>query len=498
MQFDPFLVIEQRFGFSSLMSEKTQSQAITDSEDDINESLPHRVGAPNISLGALFKLAGPLFVANLAIMGAATIDTIMAGRLGAEHLAAVALGGATAIMILFGVVGTLQGLSPIAGHHFGARKMNMIGFELSQNLWIAFILAAIACLLVLQRDFWVEFGGVSGNVAEMTRTYLEASAWGLPAAVICRSFIAVNAAVNRPKVTMYVSLIMLATKAPLNAVFMYGWLGFPALGGAGAAVALSVNSWLALCAYYAVWKFDKYYDAMRPTQFFLPQIKALWHQLKLGVPIGLSVFFEVSSFTLMAIFIARIGTIDVAAHQIVGNITATLYQIPLSLAIAVSVLVSQCLGAGYKDKAYEITVRTLKTAVTIATVAITLLFVFKGQLLELYTRDTAVQTLAQSLLIFGIIYHVTDACQTVGAFALRGYRVTLAPMLIYGILLWAVGLGGGYWFGFHAESFGGPFGAAGFWGSTAFGLVLAGIALASMAVWVARARMKEDRLTSVG
>lgn len=471
------------------MSDKTQDIAV---DDDVNESLPHRVNAPDISLSALFKLAGPLFVANLAIMGAATIDTIMAGRMGAEHLAVVALGGATSIMILFGLVGILQGLSPIAGHHFGARKLPLIGFELTQNLWIALILAIIAIVVVLQRDFWIEFGGVSGNVAEMTRTYLMASAWGLPAAVMCRSFIAMNSAVNRPRVTMYVSLMMLATKAPLNLVFMYGWFGFPAMGGAGAAFALSVNSWLALIVYYAVWKFDHYYDPMRPRQFFLPQLGALWHQLKLGVPIGLSVFFEVSSFTLMAIFIARIGTIDVAAHQIVGNITATMYQIPLSLAIAVSVLVSQCLGAGYKDKAYEITVRTLKTAVLIALVCVTLLYLFKNQIVGLYTMEVPVKTLAGSLLIFGIIYHVTDACQTVSGFALRGYRVTFAPMMIYGVLLWAVGLGGGYWAGFHAESFGGPFGAAGFWGATAIGLVLAGISLAVMALWVSRTRMHED------
>ena len=355
------------------------------------------------------------------------------------------------------------------------------------------MLALIGAALCLQTDWWVAFGGVSGNVAEMTRLFLYAAAAGLPAAIISRSFIAVNAAVNRPRVTMYVALMMLATKAPLNAVFMYGLFGFPAMGGAGAGVALAVNSWLGLTAYYLVWKRDRYYDRMRPLHFFAPHWSALWHQLKLGVPIGLSVFFEVSSFTLMAIFISRIGTIDVAAHQIVGNITATLYQIPLSIAIAVSVLVSQSLGAGYKDRAREITVRALRTAVAIALVCVVTLYVLREPLVGLYTTDAAVQSLAVSLLIFGIIYHVTDACQTVSGFALRGYRVTLAPMLIYGVLLWCVGLGGGYWAGFHAESFGGPFGAAGFWGATAVGLVLAGISLASMALWVSGVRAREDQ-----
>ena len=487
--------------------EKTKTDGTTAStlkphEDDVKpeheagnsnntEITPHHASAPDVSLSALFRLSAPLFVANMAIMGAATIDTIMAGRLGAEHLAVVALGGATSVMVLFALVGILQGLSPIAGHHFGARKYRLIGFELTQSLWLALLLAVIAVVVILQTDFWVNFGGVSGEVARMTTEYFYASAWGLPAAVIMRCFIALNSAVNRPRVSMYISLTLLATKAPLNLLFMYGWLGFPAMGGAGAAMAMSVNSWIALIAYYVIWKKSSAYDAMRPEKFYLPQIKAILAQLRLGIPIGLTIFFEVSSFTLMAIFISRIGTVDVAAHQIVGNITATLYQVPLSLAIAVCVLVSQCLGAGATAAARTITVRTLKCAVLITATNAVLLYVFREELVSLYTPDAAVQKLAASLLIFGVIYHVTDACQSVSNFALRGYRVTVLPMVLYGVLLWCVGLGGGYYLGFYAEPWGGPYGAAGFWAATTVGLVLAGLTLSSLALYVARERALE-------
>ena len=230
---------------------------------------------------------------------------------------------------------------------------------------------------------------------------------------------------------------------------------------------------------------------MRSTTLFRPHFASLVQHLKLGVPIGLSTFFEVSSFTLMAIFISRIGTIDVAAHQIVANITATLYQIPFSLGIAVSVLVAQCRGAGFPPKAEEGTFRALKGGVLIAACCAALLYFLREPLVALYTTDTAVQKLAVTLLIYGVIYHSTDACQTISSFAMRGYRVTFLPMLVYGVMLWAVGLGGGYWLGFSAESVGGPFGAEGFWGATAFGLALAGITLATMVTFVAKTRTKE-------
>lgn len=111
----------------------------------MSHPLPQRLTPPDISGRAIAKLAGPIFVANIAIVGGGTIDTIMAGHLGADHLAAIALGLASMIMVFMGLVGILQGMSPLAGHHFGARKFEKIGFELSQCLWLAFSYALSAC-----------------------------------------------------------------------------------------------------------------------------------------------------------------------------------------------------------------------------------------------------------------------------------------------------------------------------------------------------------------
>ena len=211
------------------------------------------------------------------------------------------------------------------------------------------------------------------------------------------------------------------------------------------------------------------------------------------MPIGLSIFFEVSSFTLMAIFISRLGTTDVSAHQIVGNITATLYQIPLSIAIAVCVMVSQALGAGSPKAAREITVRGLKVALAIAACSVAFMYFGQDFLLRLYSKETAVTSLAASLLVFGMIYHITDAAQTVSNFALRGYRVTMLPMIIYGVMLWGVGLGGGYYFAFDGTFlFGQPLRAEGFWMCTAVGLCLAGVTLSVIALWVSKVRVADS------
>ena len=175
---------------------------------------------PDTSLKALAKLAGPIWIANIAIVGSGTIDTIMAGHLGKEHLAAIALGIATTISVLMGLVGVLMGLSPIAGHHFGARKFRAIGEELNQSFWLSLVLMAIGVPLLLNTDFWIELGGAKGEVAEMAAEFIRWTAFALPASLLGRCFIALNAAVSRPRITMWVSLGMLALKAHLNAVFM--------------------------------------------------------------------------------------------------------------------------------------------------------------------------------------------------------------------------------------------------------------------------------------
>lgn len=450
---------------------------------------------PDISIKALLELAGPIFIANIAIIGSGTIDTIMAGRLGKDHLAAITLGISATICVLMGLAGVLQGLSPIAGHHFGAKRYRHIGQEVIQSFWLGIALLCIGLPILLASHIWVDLAGVDGDVARMADQFMFWTAMALPASLAGRIFISVNAAVSRPRITMWVSLGMLALKAPLNAVFMYGWLGFPAMGGGGAGISFFVLSWLSLGAYAFIWKLDPYYRKMHAEKLSGPKWSLLKEHLHVGLPIGLSTFFEVSSFTFMAIFVSRFGSETASAHQIVGNMTSMCYMIPLSLGIASSVLVSQCLGARWPALGYAVLKRSLSIATATALMISILLFFAREPIISLYTKESGVHALASSLILFGCFYHLFDALQCVSSFSLRGYRVTRIPMLIYGIMLWGVGLGLGYYFAFHGEWAGGPYGVHGFWGLTAIGLFLTGSTLCAMALWVGKQFAKDDEHT---
>jgi MATE family multidrug resistance protein len=279
---------------------------------------------------------------------------------------------------------------------------------------------------------------------------------------------------------------MLALKAPVNALFMYGLFGLPELGGAGAGVGNAVLAWFGLIFYAGYFFKGAHYKPMHAKRWFGPSFDALKEQLRIGLPIGLSVFFEVSSFTLMAIFISRMGAVAVSAHQIVSNITSTLYMVPLSIGIAASVLVSQCLGAGFPDAAERITRRSLAVTVAIAATACCLLFIFSHFIISIYTTDIAVMQIAGTLILCGVIYHTFDAAQSVSSFILRGYKIAWVPMIVSGVALWGVGLFGGYNLAFRESFLGAPLGPLGFWIACACGLILSGITLVSFALYHAR------------
>jgi MATE family multidrug resistance protein len=447
---------------------------------------------PDTSARALLRLAWPLLIANLAVVGNGTIDAVMAGRLSATDLAAVAVGSSIYITVYIGLMGVLQALSPIAGHHFGAERWRAIGDDVQQALWLALFLALLGLPCVLATGPWLQFAQVESDVADVARLYLIAIAFGLPAALGTRVFVALNAAVSRPKITMFINLTALALKVPLNVVFMYGAGPVPPLGGAGAGVATALLAWLMLAVSLAVWRLDPYFARFRSSVVHGPRWKSLRELLKLGLPIGLATLFEVTSFTFMAVLIARLGTAAVAGHQVVANLVALLFMLPLSLGIATSVLVAQALGAGYARVARHAALRGFRTTMAIALVAATTLWLARDRIVALYTNDPAVAAVALSLVGLAALFHFFDAGQGVAGFILRGYKNTFWSMVIYGVALWGVGLGGGIWIGLGSSPLGPPRGPLGFWEAATVALALAAIALSGLAEFVARSRVRND------
>lgn len=425
---------------------------------------------------SLLKLAGPLLIGQLAVITFGVLDTAMTARYSADDLAALAMASAIFISIYVGLTGVISALAPIAGQLFGAKRYQAIGEEVRQAAWLALGLTVLGCLVLLNADYLLQISQVSAEIEGKAHLYLSILAIGLPASMAMRVLMALHNAVSRPTVITVVQLIGLGLKLPLNFLFIYGGLSIEGMGGPGCAVATVIINWLWLMMTLGFVLFDRFY---RPFQIFVsfswPNWHRIWTLLKLGTPIGFSYLIEVTSFTFMSLFIARLGTTALAGHQIVANMGTVIYMVPLSLSIATMTLVSQSIGANRQERAEEIGWSSVFFTTILCIVIGIAVWIFRMQLLDFYDPPQEVKTFAIPLFLFVAFYQVFDALQVTAAFILRAYRIAFWPMVIYAGSLWGVGLGGGYLMGFNVLGNTPEFlqGANGFWAGNSLSLGLA-------------------------
>jgi MATE family multidrug resistance protein len=411
----------------------------------------------------LVRIAWPVLIAQLALMANAVIDTAMAGRLSVIDLAAVGIGASIMATVLMSLISVLLALPPIIAHLYGAGQRARIGYEIHQSVWISLLLALVAILLLHYPEPFIGLSALQPPVEAKVRAYLDASTWGVPATFALRVFFGLSTGIGRARPVMNVNLLSLLIKVPLNALFMYGLLGFPAMGGPGCAVATAVDAWLmAALAWGWCLNHADYEEFQLRRRFPAPQWEAIRAFLQLGVPIGLTFVADVTAFTFMALFVARLGPVVSGAHQIAANLAALAFMVPLSLGNATGVLAGQAIGAGQRDRARLICWRGIRLGMRIALVTSLALWMGASHLAAFYTRDPQVRAIAIRLIVLVGFYHLGDALQAVAVNALRGYKKSAVPMVIYGTTLWGLGLGGGILLGL-TNAFGPAHGVAGFW-----------------------------------
>jgi MATE family multidrug resistance protein len=436
-------------------------------------------------------LAWPVFVGQVAVLAFATIDTMMVARSGALDLAALAIGGAAYVSIFIGLMGVVLAVGPIAGQLYGAQRLRDSGAQLHQAMWLALALAVLGCTLLLFPQPFFALSQASPEVAERARGYLGALAFALPFALLFTAFRGFNTAVSRPKIVMALQLGGLALKLPLTALFVFGAapLQLPALGAPGCGVATAICMAAQTTAAWVLLRRDPFYapfglrERMRP-----PDRASLAALLRLGVPMGGSIMVEVTGFTFMAFFIARLGTTPVAGHQIAINLVSLMFMMPLAIANASSTLVAQRIGAGDLRDARRVGWHGVELGLLVAAAMGGSVYLLREGILRLYTSDAAIVAAALPLLAWVAVFHVADAAQTVAAFVLRAWRIAVVPLVIYVLAIWGVGLAGGYVvaFGVGGWSPAALRGAQGFWSAATAGLVVAGSGMCVFLLWMLR------------
>lgn len=419
----------------------------------------------------------PVIIGQLGVFGMNFVDTVMAGRLPERDLALAGLGtgGALWSAVLMLVIGTMMAVQPTVAHLDGAEKREEAGAQTRQALYIALAWSVPFALVLVYSGSILLFLGVDPVIVPVAQGYLRALAWGVPA--ICLVFLLrfFSEGSGHSKPTMFYGLLGAALNVPLNYILMFGKFGLPALGTVGCGYATSIVLWVQLLMLVL---YLRHHSHFRGFKLFRmpepPDYRVISDLLKLGLPIGITIFVEGSLFVAAAMLIARLGAVPSAAHLVSINFAALMFMVPLGLGMATTVRIGNALGRGDPVAARYAGNMGLVVAVLFATLSASFMFIFPEFIVSIYTDDPDVTRLAVSLLFYAALFQLSDGVQICATGCLRGYKDTRVPMIVNVLAFWLVGLTLGYYLTFNAG-----FGPAGMWIGMIAGLAVAALLLTS-------------------
>lgn len=423
----------------------------------------------------MVMLSLPVIVNNLLTVGMQLTDTILAGRLSADALAAVSVGGSIFVPLFLLVLGILSALSPMSAHLYGAGRMREIGPLARQTVWIGLVLAAVLMIGFRFLEPIYRLAGIAPALSGVSKDYVSALSWGLPA-IFCYlvlRFASEGIGLTRP--LLYVALVAFLINIPMDYWFIYGGLGVPRMGAVGAGYATALSMWVQLVVMliYLRFQFHRYSQLSLFTRFDLPQRQPISELVRLGLPIGMMLFTEVGMFGTVALLMASFGSVTVAAHQIATSTASFTFMFPLGIATGITVVVGQAAGAGHVRLAQLAGQIGMGMAVGFELLAAIFIVVFRDWIAALFTTDKPVIALAVPLLLMTAAFQLSDGLQVSASGALRGIKDVRVPMYITILAYWGIGLALGWVLGLPLG--GGPIGI---WVGLVAGLTVAGLLLA--------------------
>ena len=444
---------------------------------------------------ALWLLAWPILVGQLANIGMAVVDVAMAGHASAQDLAGVSLGVSIWNMLIITLMGLMMSVNPIVSQQVGAGELDQVPHVVRQALWKALGVGLLACLLANSATVLFDAMTLEPRVRVLAKDFVFITSLALPLFACYRVLYGYSTSIHQTKPLMVISLLSLLLNIVVNSLLVFGMLGFPRLGGAGCAWATLATVSFNLAA--LVWWMQRApaYRATWPLAHYeaphWPQIRQL---LRLGLPIGVTYFAETSAFSLIALLVAGFGSTQVAAHQIALNFSSLVFMVPLSLGLATLTHVGHSLGAGDAAQARFQAWTGVALSLAFAFCSAILIASLRTRIAGAYTSDTAVIAIAAELLIWAALFQLSDATQVVTSCAIRGYKVTRTPMAIHLTAFWVFSLPLGCalglapsWLPWTPRA---AMGAEGFWIALVIGLTVAALGLTVLLRAVARSHLR--------
>lgn len=388
----------------------------------------------DISYGRIFRITSPVLVTQLSHTAMGVIDTMMVGQLGVTALGAVGLGNLITWWFLGFFWGLLTGTNTLVAQAVGAGDRRGVGVAFWQGMYLG--LAATVLILgiwplVPQIMAWA---GGSPEVQAIATEYMQIrllGGWGVVLLLFADNF---YRGLGRTQVPMWCGLCQLVLNCGLNYVLIFGKMGIPALGTAGAAwgtiVAQSVIGLSLLGTVLVSGRLRREFHILSTWRL---ERKVFSYLVRISTPIGVQMFMEMGGITVFSALIARLGDAELAATNAVIQTWSVTYMGTLALSIGATTLVGQCIGAGSEERAREVTRRVMGLGYAMTAVAGVVYLAFPQELMGLFVDAAEAQRVlpfSRPLYTVVVLCLVFDLKFNVLSGALRGAGDTTYSMLV--------------------------------------------------------------------
>lgn len=385
-------------------------------------------------------VAAPVTATQVSLILGSFVAVTLTGQYSTVDLAGMAMGYNLWVAAFFGLTGILLGVTPIVSHALGAKKTESIASIMWQNVYLGLIFAT--CLIIATVSGLsplLDILGIEPAAKTVCLQYMYAMCVAFPAMMIMSAFRYIIDAHGNTRYSLYIISSSVLIQSIGNAIFIPGLGPIPAFGGFGAGIATVIAYWYMMFCYLGMITYhNKFKHYHFWSSFTGPSWVLIRDQLSLGIPIGLSIFAEISIFSAAGISMANFGTDIIAAHQAAASFLGVTFSFPLSLSMASTIVIAYELGAKRHKQAVTYTWITRGVAIFIALCIGTYSFTHIDYLAGLFTNEEHMIPLIESFISYAVFFTIIDALGTPLQGVLRAYRDVTSVSIIAIGTYWGV------------------------------------------------------------
>jgi multidrug resistance protein, MATE family len=414
----------------------------------------------------LFLFSLPIIIGQMGQMLFVIGDLVVVGRYSPEVVSAIGVAGGIFAPFILVALGLCFAVSPIVS------RMRAQNEDHSSLLWSSYVtglgLSIILMLVLSVVILNLSLFGLIENIEPLVERYL----WIVMPSIIGIVHFQISKEYLQAYEDTYFSngiiIVFNVLNVLVNAILVFGFLGFPELGITGAAIGSLVGRMgMALWLFLYLKKRHNY-----KAQFNVRQVKDL---VQMGLPISASIFFEVMVISTVTVLIGRMNVTTSAAHNIVLNMASFTFMVPLGMSSAAAVKMAHAYGKRQLSELKEWATSALLISTAFMSITALLYFIIPRVLISFFTHEIELIEASVKLLFFAAIFQIPDGIQITMLGLLRGMGITKRPMIMTFIANWLVALPLGIYFAFYRDME-----ASGLWLGLTLGLTMMSLALGAL------------------